>query len=156
MIRKFDFTAAEAIGWIRICRPGSIIGPQQQYLVRYCQRLHQPVVPDKPVRPALSIAVERDGSKNPGVRRGEEGGRPQTTGTAGSEGAEDTAGNAIARWGWIAGAGAVADAAGAPAEETAARPRPIPKDAAKNVNLLSVSDRKSRSLSVINQTKPIF
>ena len=35
MIKNYDFTADEAMGWIRICRPGSIIGPQQQYLVSY-------------------------------------------------------------------------------------------------------------------------
>lgn len=26
-------TAAESIAWLRICRPGSVIGPQQQFLV---------------------------------------------------------------------------------------------------------------------------
>ena len=41
LIKDFDFTAAEAIGWIRVCRPGSVIGPQQQYLVKYWNRLHQ-------------------------------------------------------------------------------------------------------------------
>lgn len=35
MIKKFGFSAPEAIGWIRICRPGSIIGPQQQFLIDY-------------------------------------------------------------------------------------------------------------------------
>uniref|UniRef100_A0A6U4KCZ2 protein-tyrosine-phosphatase n=1 Tax=Hemiselmis andersenii TaxID=464988 RepID=A0A6U4KCZ2_HEMAN len=29
---KFGFTAAEVIGWMRIVRPGCVIGPQQQYL----------------------------------------------------------------------------------------------------------------------------
>ena len=28
----FRFTAPEAIAWIRICRPGSVIGPQQNWL----------------------------------------------------------------------------------------------------------------------------
>lgn len=32
MMKHFKFTAAEAIAWIRICRPGSIIGPQQHYM----------------------------------------------------------------------------------------------------------------------------
>jgi len=35
MIKHFGFTGDEAIGWIRICRPGSIIGPQQQYVLKY-------------------------------------------------------------------------------------------------------------------------
>eukprot|EP01136_Pigoraptor_vietnamica_P014687 Opistho-1_new@57091 len=32
MIKNFRFTASEAIAWIRICRPGSVIGPQQLFL----------------------------------------------------------------------------------------------------------------------------
>ena len=31
-MKHYKFTAAEAIAWIRICRPGSIIGPQQHYM----------------------------------------------------------------------------------------------------------------------------
>jgi cell division cycle 14 len=32
MMKHYRFTAAETIGWLRLCRPGSVIGPQQQYL----------------------------------------------------------------------------------------------------------------------------
>ncbi|XP_037776382.1 dual specificity protein phosphatase CDC14B-like isoform X2 [Penaeus monodon] len=32
MMKHFRFTAAESIAWLRICRPGSIIGGQQQWL----------------------------------------------------------------------------------------------------------------------------
>lgn len=32
IMKHYKFTAAECIAWIRICRPGSIIGPQQHYL----------------------------------------------------------------------------------------------------------------------------
>ena len=32
MMKHYRFTAAEAIAWIRICRPGSVIGPQQNWL----------------------------------------------------------------------------------------------------------------------------
>jgi len=32
MMKHFKFTAAEAIGWLRICRPGSVLGPQQHWL----------------------------------------------------------------------------------------------------------------------------
>jgi len=35
IMKHFKFTAAEAIAWIRICRPGSVIGPQQEFLVEY-------------------------------------------------------------------------------------------------------------------------
>ncbi|XP_051524477.1 dual specificity protein phosphatase CDC14C-like isoform X3 [Myxocyprinus asiaticus] len=31
MMKHFRLTAAEAIAWIRICRPGSVIGPQQNF-----------------------------------------------------------------------------------------------------------------------------
>ena len=39
MIKNCGFTPHEAIAWIRICRPGSVIGPQQQYLIGYAQTL---------------------------------------------------------------------------------------------------------------------
>jgi len=32
MMKHYKFTAAECIAWLRICRPGSIIGPQQHYM----------------------------------------------------------------------------------------------------------------------------
>jgi len=32
MMKHMDFTANECIAWLRIVRPGSVIGPQQQYL----------------------------------------------------------------------------------------------------------------------------
>lgn len=31
-MKHYKFTAKEAIAWIRICRPGSVIGPQQHWL----------------------------------------------------------------------------------------------------------------------------
>ncbi|XP_029985445.1 dual specificity protein phosphatase CDC14AB isoform X2 [Sphaeramia orbicularis] len=32
LMKHYRFTAGEAIAWIRICRPGSVIGPQQNFL----------------------------------------------------------------------------------------------------------------------------
>lgn len=32
LMKHFKFTAAESISWLRICRPGSVIGPQQNFL----------------------------------------------------------------------------------------------------------------------------
>ena len=32
LMKHYRFTAAEVIAWLRICRPGSVIGPQQNYL----------------------------------------------------------------------------------------------------------------------------
>lgn len=39
MIKHFGYTAHEAIAWLRLCRPGSVIGPQQHYLVDAQARL---------------------------------------------------------------------------------------------------------------------
>ncbi|KAJ0059331.1 hypothetical protein NL108_015506 [Boleophthalmus pectinirostris] len=39
LMKHFWFTAAEAIAWIRICRPGSVIGPQQNFLLMKQQSL---------------------------------------------------------------------------------------------------------------------
>uniref|UniRef100_A0A673W8T8 Cell division cycle 14Ab n=1 Tax=Salmo trutta TaxID=8032 RepID=A0A673W8T8_SALTR len=32
LMKHYHFTAAETIAWIRVCRPGSVIGPQQHFL----------------------------------------------------------------------------------------------------------------------------
>ena len=32
-MKHYQFPAAAFIGWIRIARPGSILGPQQNYLI---------------------------------------------------------------------------------------------------------------------------
>jgi hypothetical protein len=31
-MKHYGFTAREAIGWFRICRPGTVLGAQQQYM----------------------------------------------------------------------------------------------------------------------------
>ena len=41
MMKHFGFTANEAMGWMRICRPGSIIGPQQQFLADQEEVMHR-------------------------------------------------------------------------------------------------------------------
>jgi len=38
-IKHYKFPAAAFIGWIRICRPGSVLGPQQQYLLEMEEKL---------------------------------------------------------------------------------------------------------------------
>jgi len=35
MMKHYEMTAAETIAWIRIARPGSILGPQQNYMEQY-------------------------------------------------------------------------------------------------------------------------
>ena len=32
-MKHYFFNAADFIGWIRICRPGSILGPQQHFMI---------------------------------------------------------------------------------------------------------------------------
>ena len=34
-MKHYNFAPAEFIGWARLCRPGSILGPQQQFLIQY-------------------------------------------------------------------------------------------------------------------------
>ena len=40
VLSRFDITAKDFIAWCRICRPGSIIGPQQHFLLDYERELH--------------------------------------------------------------------------------------------------------------------
>ncbi|POI34987.1 hypothetical protein CIB84_001262 [Bambusicola thoracicus] len=35
IMKHYKFTHTEAVAWIRVCRPGSIIGPQQHFLEEY-------------------------------------------------------------------------------------------------------------------------
>jgi len=41
MMKHYDFTAEEAMGYIRVCRPGSVIGPQQHYLLHQAALMRQ-------------------------------------------------------------------------------------------------------------------
>ncbi|XP_053618809.1 dual specificity protein phosphatase CDC14A-like [Plodia interpunctella] len=40
MMKHHGFTAREAIGWLRVCRPGSVIGHQQWFLENVQPRMH--------------------------------------------------------------------------------------------------------------------
>ena len=69
MMQHYDFTAREAMGWLRIVRPGSVIGPQQQYLVEReavmrrtgaQYRRHGPNVTLRPGDPAAVSALIAD------------------------------------------------------------------------------------------------
>lgn len=40
-MKHIGFPPADFIGWIRIARPGSILGPQQQYLCNMDQKMMQ-------------------------------------------------------------------------------------------------------------------
>lgn len=39
VMKHYQFCAADFIGWIRICRPGSILGPQQYFLLEQEKQL---------------------------------------------------------------------------------------------------------------------
>lgn len=40
-IKHYHFNAADFIGWIRLCRPGSVLGPQQYFLLEMEEVLKQ-------------------------------------------------------------------------------------------------------------------
>jgi len=39
LMKHYKFTADEAISWLRICRPGSVIGPQQDFVLQYQEKM---------------------------------------------------------------------------------------------------------------------
>ena len=39
-IKNYNFTGAEFIGWARLCRPGSVLGPQQYFLCEYYENIN--------------------------------------------------------------------------------------------------------------------
>jgi len=52
-MKHFQFPAADFIGWVRIARPGSVLGPQQQFLLETeakCFRWAQEGSPKRPIR----------------------------------------------------------------------------------------------------------
>ncbi|KFW90956.1 Dual specificity protein phosphatase CDC14A, partial [Phalacrocorax carbo] len=54
IMKHYKFTHAEAIAWIRICRPGSIIGPQQHFLEEEQGRLQ----PDQVTQSLVQAGLE--------------------------------------------------------------------------------------------------
>jgi len=40
MMKHFQLTACESIAWLRICRPGSVIGGQQNFLYAMETKMH--------------------------------------------------------------------------------------------------------------------
>ena len=76
MMRSCGFTAREAMGWLRIMRPGSVIGEQQQYLCRVehgaamrtklrRQPYSSPNISSLVQLPRLSSAAARSGTATP-------------------------------------------------------------------------------------------
>jgi cell division cycle 14 len=60
MMKHHGFTAREAMGWLRIVRPGSVIGPQQDFLCAREALMHRSRAPLRDTLPAESgvAAVE--------------------------------------------------------------------------------------------------
>ncbi|KAF0047438.1 hypothetical protein F2P81_001071 [Scophthalmus maximus] len=65
LMKHFRFTAAEAIAWIRICRPGSIIGQQQNFLeeLNLSKDSHCPILPP-PRSTVASLSVSSPSSSS--------------------------------------------------------------------------------------------
>ena len=40
-MKHYSVTTPEVISWLRLCRPGSVIGPQQNFLAEMQQRMHR-------------------------------------------------------------------------------------------------------------------
>lgn len=55
IIKHFGFTDKETIGWLRVCRPGSVIGPQQQYLAKYYNDVSSRRAPRRRMTQSLSL-----------------------------------------------------------------------------------------------------
>lgn len=62
-MKHFFFPARAFIGWIRLCRPGSVLGPQQQYLCDMQQDMFQAGMALRGLSKALSPITTADPSK---------------------------------------------------------------------------------------------
>jgi len=65
LIKHFHFSAEEAIAYIRICRPGSIIGPQQLFLLNMQENMwsfgyHDPILHLLPEKSDISNRIQQD------------------------------------------------------------------------------------------------
>lgn len=83
IMKHYKFTAAEAIGWMRICRPGMVIGPQQHFLKDIEQRMWEegdamklkitndvslvPVTPDSSEQRAEEVKKVKEKSRRTGL-----------------------------------------------------------------------------------------
>lgn len=63
LMKNYRFTAAEAIAWCRICRPGSIVGPQQQFLLVKQRELFQ-LTPFDSTRAPSSLLLPQELTKS--------------------------------------------------------------------------------------------
>jgi protein-tyrosine phosphatase len=65
MMKHYRFTAEEVIGYMRVCRPGMVIGPQQHYLKQIEGRMWQEGEVLRPIpRPRGRVSSTPDGNEN--------------------------------------------------------------------------------------------
>jgi len=64
LMKHYKFTASEVIGWMRICRPGCVIGPQQHFLQEIEQRMwHEGDIMRLEVPKSVQITDEKKAKK---------------------------------------------------------------------------------------------
>mmetsp|Transcript_26777 Transcript_26777/g.23714 ORF Transcript_26777/g.23714 Transcript_26777/m.23714 type:complete len:171 (-) Transcript_26777:744-1256(-) len=56
-MKHYKFKARDFIGWIRICRPGSILGPQQQFLNDKESYFHK-IADNSPIYKSISPQIQ--------------------------------------------------------------------------------------------------
>lgn len=62
-MKHYRLTASQCMAWLRICRPGSVIGPQQQFLIdkqQWCWKLGQKSAPGIAVTPLVLNNTESE------------------------------------------------------------------------------------------------
>lgn len=67
LMKHFDITANQVMGWFRVVRPGSIIGPQQDYLQRNEKRMKKEgnILKDKKMQTRKRESVQKeDGNRS--------------------------------------------------------------------------------------------
>lgn len=70
MMKHYKFTAAEAIGWMRLCRPGCVIGPQQHFLQDIEQQMwHEGDVARLKVHQSLGETNKKGSISMPSLQR---------------------------------------------------------------------------------------
>ena len=58
-MQHYSFPPAEFIGWVRICRPGSVLGPQQQFLLAIESVVQKWAADEQLAKPVTSPAHRR-------------------------------------------------------------------------------------------------
>ena len=78
-MKYYGFTAAECMGYTRVCRPGFVVGPQQTYLVEYEALLQRErrmggtsgvtIAPGTPIRERINEGGQQQQQHTPQPRK---------------------------------------------------------------------------------------